>query len=238
MTHGTDHAPSSSNNHGHTRAVTIGQHAVATQPSSRSVKRVAQAGAVVGVATGPRSGPQPIRVSSTARKGSGTSKQAGHKAGKHKKTSIDESGDLEKPIGSRIENDDYYDDMATGFLQFWYVCIQVQDAIAFHQLDACETRAIGTNAFGTLVQCAKSKSLFLIIRSSTARRGMQPPSYQHAHPPFPPSLPLNLSSPLKFPYVLTYLPHPHPQLTALSAAANATPSPHHPSPLQPTTTTA
>ena len=119
MTHGTGHAIPSTKNHGHTQAVTTSEHATAVQPSPRGVKRIAEGGAVVGVASRPKSGPQPARVSSIPRNNSGTSKQSGHKARKNKKVSAEESDDLEKAIGGKNENDDYYDDMATGFLQFW-----------------------------------------------------------------------------------------------------------------------
>ena len=120
MTHGTGHVHSSTS-HGHTHALTVSEHVVATQPSDCSVKRIAQGGATVEVIAGPRAGPQPARASVTPRKGSGTSKQAGHKVGENKKALVDECDDLQQPVGSQNEGDDYYDDMATGFLQFWYV---------------------------------------------------------------------------------------------------------------------
>ena len=119
MTLGAGQALPSTQSHGHTPAVTSSDHAVAAQLSPRSVKRIAQGGAVVQAGAGARTGAQSTRVHLPPRKGSGSSKHSGVKVGKNQKALAEENCESEKGGGNKNEDDDDYDDMATGFLQFW-----------------------------------------------------------------------------------------------------------------------
>ena len=119
MSAGASNALPSTQNHGHTHEVTSSDYAVATPLLSRSVKRVTQSGAVIGALAGAKTGAQPARVSLGSRKGSGTAKHSGAKSAKNRKASAEECYEVESPCGGKNGDDDYYDDMATGFLQFW-----------------------------------------------------------------------------------------------------------------------